>query len=527
MNPGLREHLELLRAQGQLQEIEREVDLRYASAIIAQAGKAVILRRPKGYEPQVLVGGLFGDRERTALAYGCAYDEAWRRIDEVAVHAVEPVVVDDSPAWDVVVEGEEVDLSALPLPVLAHQDGAPYISAAITGSLDPDRGRNWGVYRYQVVNRNTLAVDLTTQNNMHNYLKRAYAEGRPFGVTVNIGNHPFEFLAAGMDLPAGVDEMAVAGGFRAEPVELVPGATVEAMAIANSEYILEGEFLPGGWIHDEGRFGEFHGLMGSMHKNPALRIHRVARRRDAHLYTLQMAYEVNYMYIPITTRAAHQALLAAGIEPVAINVTLGGCTAFHVIASIEKFPGAGKNAILALMNVGIVKHVVVTDPDIDVFDPQEVEWAIATRVQVERDVIVVPGMGRAKPLDPVLPSGMDPMLITRLGIDATMPEGIPRSRYERIRYPHLGEIGLEALSGQGPPLALGIEAPAPTDATAVADEIVRYLQASQPAYYMEVLDHFAKRPHRTVVQAMGLLDEQGRLGRDEQGRYLLAGWESI
>jgi 2,5-furandicarboxylate decarboxylase 1 len=171
--------------------------------------------------------------------------------------------------------------------------------------------------------------------------------------------------------------------------------------------------------------------------------------------------------------------------------------------------------------------VVVTDPDIDVFDPQEVEWAIATRVQVERDVIVVPGMGRAKPLDPVLPSGMDPMLITRLGIDATMPEGIPRSRYERIRYPHLGEIGLEALSGQGPPLALGIEAPAPTDATAVADEIVRYLQASQPAYYMEVLDHFADRPHRTVVQAMGLLDEQGRLRRDEQGRYLLAGWESI
>ena len=75
---------------------------------------------------------------------------------------------------------------------------------------------------------------------------------------------------------------------------------MDAMAIANSEYILEGEFLPGGWSHAEGRFGEFHGLMGSMHLNPALRIHRIARRRDAHLYTLLMAYEVNYMYIPIT-----------------------------------------------------------------------------------------------------------------------------------------------------------------------------------------------------------------------------------
>jgi 2,5-furandicarboxylate decarboxylase 1 len=506
MSLGLRDHLQTLRDNDKLLVVEREVDLRYASAIIAASDKVVLFKRPKGYGPQMLVGGLFGDCERTGLAYGCPYDQAWRRINEVQARAMDPVVVAESPAWEVVVEGEDVDLSALPVPVLAHQDGAPYISAAITGSVDPDKGQNWGVYRYQLLNRNTLAVDLTTQNNMHNYLKRAYAEGRPFGVTVNLGNHPYDFLAAGMDLPAGVDEMAVAGGFRGRPVELVHGATVDAMAIANSEYILEGEFLPGGWSHDEGRFGEFHGLMGSMHKNPALRIRRVARRRDAHLYTLQMAYEVNYMYIPITTAAAHKALLAAGIEPVAINVTMGGCTAFHVIASIRKFPGAGKNAILALMNVGIVKHVVVTDPDIDVFDPEQVEWAIATRVQVEKDVVIVPGMGRAKPLDPVLPPGMDPMLITRLGIDATIPEGIPPARYERIRYPHREEIDLGEVAG--------------VDVALLAKEIDGYLQENEPLYYMAIIDHFAHHPHRALVQAMGLLYEQGWLRRDENGRYL-------
>lgn len=522
MNSGLREHLEELRRHDKLLVIEKEVDLRYASAIIAKVKKAVVFKRPKGYQHQVLVGGLYADRELTALAYGCPYDEAWKQVREAQRHPVELIVVSDSPAWEVVVEGDDVDLSALPLPILAHQDGAPYISAAITGSVDPDRGHNWGVYRYQLLNRNTLAIDLTTQNNMHNYLKRAYAEGRPFGVTVNIGNHPFEFLAAGMDVPAGVDEMTVAGGFRGEPVELVPGATVDAMAIANSEYILEGEFLPGGWIHEEGRFGEFHGLMGSMHRNPALRINRVARRRDAHLYTLQMAHEVNYMYIPITTLAAHKALLAAGIEPVAVNVTMGGCTAFHVIASIKKFPGAGKNAIVALMNVGIVKHVVVTDEDINVFDPREVEWAIATRVQVEKDVIIIPGMGRAKPLDPVLPPGMDPMLITRLGIDATMPEGIPKSRYERIRYPHLDEIRLDDYLGRGvSPVSREIESPF-MNAEEMADQIVDHLREAQPVYYMEIVDHYADHPHRAVVQAMGLLYGQGRLRRDEEGRYLLA-----
>lgn len=523
MNSGLREHLEELDRHDKLLVIDQEVDLRYASAIIAKSHKAVIFNKPKGYEPQVLVGGLFGDRERTALAYGCPYNEAWQRAAQVQRQPVEPVIVDDTPAWEVVFEGDDVDLSALPLPVLARKDGAPYISAAITGSVDPDLGRNWGVYRYQLVNRNTLAIDLTTQNNMHNYLKRAYAEGRPFGVTVNIGNHPYEFLAAGMNVPAGMDEMAVAGGFRGEPVELVPGAQVDAMAIANSEYILEGEFVPGGWSHDEGRFGEFHGLMGSMHKNPALRIHRAAHRRDAHLYTLQMAYEVNYMYIPITTEAAYQALEAAGIQPVAVNVTMGGCTAFHVIASIKKFPGAGKNAILALMNVGIVKHVVVTDEDIDVFDPQEVEWAIATRVQAEKDVIIIPGMGRAKPLDPVLPPDMDPMLITRLGIDATIPEDIPKYRYERIRYPHLDDIDLDKIADQVASAVRGREASPVEDLAELAEEIAGHLRQNQPTYYMEILDRYADRAHRDLVQAMGLLYETGRLRRDAEGRYRLAG----
>jgi len=519
MNPGLREHLEVLRQHDKLTVIESEVDLRYASAIIAKSDKAVIMKRPKGYEPQVLVGGIYSDRERTALAYGSTYGGAWERLREARHNLVEPTVVTDSPAWEVVSEGDDVDLSELPMPVLAEKDGAPYVSAAITGSVDPDRGYNWGVYRYQLLNRNTLAIDLTTQNNMHNYLKRAYAEGRPFEVTVNLGNHPYEFLSASISLPAGVDEMTFAGALRNEPVELVEGSTVGVRAIANSEYILEGEFLPGGWIHDEGRFGEFHSLMGSMHKNPALRIRRMARRRDAHLYTLQMAYEVNYMYIPIMELAVHEALAVAGIEPAAVNVTLGGCTSFHIVVSIKKkYPGAGKDAILALMNVGIVKHVVVTDDDIDIFDPQELEWAIATRVRVERDIIIIPHMGRAKPLDPVLPPGMDPMLIARLGVDATMPEGIPTYRYERIKYPFVDEFDLEELlstAGASPIRAA-------TNASTLASEMETYLTEEQPLYYMELLNHFANHPHRTVIQAIGLLYDSGRLRRDEEGRYLLA-----
>lgn len=312
MNAGLREHLELLRRQGMLWDIEEPVDLRYASALIAGSDKAVLLRHPQGYDSQCLVGGLFSDPARTAVAYGWPFEEAWQKVRDAEKRHIAPVAVGDSPAWEVVSEGASVDLTALPLLVLATRDGAPYISAGITACRDPGGGNNWGVYRYQLAGRTTLLIDLASFNNLHAYLERAYAEGRTFGVTVCLGNHPVEFLSAAMNAPAGVDEMGFAGSLRGEPVELVRGASVDAMAIANSEYILEGEFLPGGWVHDEGRFGEFHHLMGSMYRNPALWIKRVARRRDAHLYELQMSREVNWLNMPLTQWAAHKALLAAG-----------------------------------------------------------------------------------------------------------------------------------------------------------------------------------------------------------------------
>ena len=115
------------------------------------------------------------------------------------------------------------------------------------------------------------------------------------------------------------------------------------------------------------------------------------------------------------------------------------------------------------------------------------------------------------------------MLITRLGIDATMPEGIPEARYQRIQYAHLDEIALDDLLGGGATFVSGAEATETLEAMELAGEVEGYLQANQPRYYMEVVDHFAKCPHRMVVQAMGLLYDQGRLARDEEGRYLLAG----
>src|SRR5207253_3502541 len=136
---------------------------------------------------------------------------------------------------------------------------------------------------------------------------------------------------------------------------------------------------------------------------------------------------------PYTT-LFRSALKTAGVQVKDINVTLGGCAFWHAVISIRKQPGEAKNALLAALSVMDLKHVVVVDDDIDIFDPTEVEWAIATRVQGDKDVMIVTN-ARAKPLDPSLPQGFGVVPTgAKVGIDATIPEGIPREHYERITY---------------------------------------------------------------------------------------------
>ena len=127
-------------------------------------------------------------------------------------------------------------------------------------------------------------------------------------------------------------------------------------------------------------------------------------RKDAIYYNLHMPWENTWLAAPTRYAAIRQALRTAGVQVKDINVTLGGCAFWHAVISIRKQPGEGKNALLAALSVMDLKHVVVVDDDIDVFDPTEVEWAIATRVQGDKDVMIVSN-ARAKPLDPSLPQG--------------------------------------------------------------------------------------------------------------------------
>jgi 2,5-furandicarboxylate decarboxylase 1 len=240
-------------------------------------------------------------------------------------------------------------------------------------------------------------------------------------------------------------------------------------------------------------------------------------------YALHMPWENTWLAAPTRYQAIRRALKTAGVQVKDINVTLGGCAFWHAVVSIKKQAGEGKNALLAALSVMDLKHVVVVDDDIDVFDAVDVEWAIATRVQADRDVIVIPG-ARAKPLDPSLsitPPGVVPPG-AKVGIDATIGEGIPPERFERIAYAYADRAKIaDYVAGKSD------AAPAQGSATlervaSLAEAIYRSIEA-EPRYYQDIAAHFVDYDFKTVARALGKLHAEEKLWQDPRGRMCIRG----
>jgi len=519
MGASFRALLDDCRAAGELVEIKKPVDIRHIATLVDQAKTALLFRHVMGYDMPVL-SGLIKSRERIALAMGCRFGEAEAKLRRALDHPIEPVTVASSPAREIVRTGGEVDLFALPIPLFSVYDGGPMITAGVTLARDPEHGLNAGIYRFQVKEPNLTGIDIVTPNNLRKFAEKAYAAGRPLPISINIGTHPFELIASTYKAPIGVSEMAIAGGLRGEPVPLTPCQTVDVPCLADAEVVLEAEILPTGWTKPEGRFGEFTRLMGGLHWNPHVRVRAIAMRRDAVYYALHMPWENIWVSAPIYEAALRRVLKEAGVQVTAINVTPGGCCHWHAVVAITKHPGDGKNAILAALSVADMKHVVIVDDDIDVFDGMEVEWAMATRVQADRDVMIISD-ARSKPLDPSLPPTPGHIPTTaKCGVDATIPDNVPRERYQRITYAYAGEVTLAEVLGETGDGGAG-ESPV-VDVAALANEI-RDLLEQTPRYFAEIAERFAALGFANVSRALGRLHVAGTLSQDRVGRYCLAG----
>ncbi|MDX1483762.1 MAG: UbiD family decarboxylase [Alphaproteobacteria bacterium] len=519
---SLRDALGDLEDNAQLRRIAKPTDIRHIAALVDQSETALMFTNVIGYDMPV-VSGVMNSRERLSIAMGCDFAEIEGLLRRGLDRPIAPTMIDAAGLHETVQEGDEVDLFHLPVPLFGRVDGGPMITAGVIIAHDQEVGYNAGVYRLLVKDRNTTGIDIVTPNNLRKFADKAFAKGEPLPISINIGNHPAELIASTFKAASGVDEMAIAGGMRGSAVELASCKSIDMPFIADSEIVLEAEILPTGWTRPEGRFGEFTRLMGGLHWNPLVRIKAVRMRPDPVYYALQMPWENIWPSGPIYESAVRRVLHEAGVQVTAVNITPGGCCHWHAIVAIKPLPGDGKNAILAALSVADMKHVVVVDEDIDVFDGTDVEWAIATRVQADKDVIVISG-ARSKPLDPSLPPSPGRIPTTaKMGIDATIPDDVPRERFERLSYAFAGEVSLEDALGDGPG---GTEAPsaAATEAAVagLAAEI-RDVIAAEPMYFFDLSEKFADRGFSLLSRAIGQLHENEELWQDRLGRLCLAG----
>jgi 2,5-furandicarboxylate decarboxylase 1 len=520
MNENFRGFLDRLREHGQLIDLKQPVDIRHIATLVDQSDKALMFHNVIGYDMPV-VSGIIRSQERAVMSMGCStYSEIETKLKHGMDHPIPPKRVNASATRDVKIVGDDVDLYKLPIPMSSIFDGGPMITAGVVISKDPEFGMNTGVYRFIVKEKNLTGIDIVTPNNMRLFAQRAYEAGRPCPISISIGTHPFEMMGAGYRAPLGIDEMAIAGGIRGQAVELAQCETIDLPYVADAEIVLEAEILPTGWTYPEGRFGEFTRLMGGLHWNPLVRIKAINRRKDAIYYALHMPWENTWLAAPTRYTAIRTALKTAGVVVKDINVTLGGCAMWHAVISIKKQPGEGKNALLAALSVMDLKHVVVVDDDIDVFNAVDVEWAIATRVQADRDVMIVQNV-RAKPLDPSLPPtpvGVVPTT-AKVGIDATIPEDVPRERYERISYAYADkakiadyEKGKADKSGNSDAAAV----------TSLAQKILDII-AKEPLYYTDIAERFAQYDFQIVARALGHLHQTEKLWQDPKGKMCVRG----
>ncbi|HEU4340656.1 MAG TPA: UbiD family decarboxylase [Candidatus Binatia bacterium] len=519
MAANFRGYLDTLQKNNELTIISKATDLRDLAALVPQSAKALLFTNVRGYSMPV-ASGLLQSRNRLALGMGAAYEQIVAKLRAAMDHPIKPKRVKRAPVKEVILTRNKIDLYQLPVPVFSVMDGGPMITAGVVIAEDAEFGFNAGIYRMMLKERNVTGIDIVTPNNLRKFAEKALQKKKPLPISVSIGTHPYELLASTFKAGLGVNELTFAGGLRGAPLQLTDGETVPVPCIADAEIVLEGDILPEGWVHTEGPFCEFNRLMGGIHMNPRVRIKSVMHRKDAIYYALHMPWENIWMSAPIYEAAAWRVLQEAGVQATAINVTPGGCCHWHIVAAIKKQPGDGKNAILALLAIADIKHVIVTDDDIDVFDPTDVEWAVATRVQADRDVLIVSN-ARSKPLDPSLPPPKMGTIPTtaKMGIDATIPEDVPRNRYNRIVYFNEGKVDLKDYLGAVEEAARKPAEVKPAESIdAVAERILAALEKSH-RFFADLLALLPRAEYRTIAAAVGKLQGEGKIAQDGEGRY--------
>ncbi|WP_434075858.1 UbiD family decarboxylase [Moorella naiadis (nom. illeg.)] len=439
---SLRQWLSVLEQNGCLRHVQKEVDLHYELAAIGKkvAGRYALQFNKIRNASIPVVTGIAGTRDLLAMAMGVRREQIVEHFAWAQANPMECVLVEARTAPVKEKISNDVDLQVLPIPVHHEKDGGPYITAGVLIAKDPCTGvRNISIHRLQVLGPNRLGI-LILPRHLSYFFRVAEAEGKPLEIAIAIGLDPLLLLASQALTPLGYDEFTIAGALYGRPLELVKCETVDLEVPAQAEIVLEGRLLPG--VREiEGPFGEYPKYYGPASPKPVIELTAMTSRRDPIFQTIVPATKEHLLLGAIPREASLLQIVKNTVPNVlSVHLTPGGACRYHAIISIDKQnEGEAKNAIFAAFSSSQeIKHVVVVDKDVDIFNPEDVEWAIATRCQAGRDVFIVE-RALGNKLDPSSDNGLS----DKMGIDATVPLDAEPGRFERIRIPGEEAIRLE------------------------------------------------------------------------------------
>jgi UbiD family decarboxylase len=426
---GFRNFIETLDKKGELTKIAKPVSTEYEMAgIISALGEKPVYFEKVKESSYPVVAGIVSSKELIAQSLGISKDQLLPKLSAAIEHPVSSQVIKKGECQEVV--ESKVDLTKLPIMRYTEKDGGKYIASAVSIIKDPEFGtQNMCFHRLMLVDKNRFVARIVENRGTDTALKKA---GGELDIAICIGNSTAVLLSAATTMPMGVDELGMANAL--EETALVKCKTVDLEVPKDCEIVLEGRITKEKIA--EGPFLDTTGTIDRIRQQPIIEIKCVTHREKPIYQTL------------LPGRREHQFLMGMPKEPTIFNevnkvceckdvyITPGGCSWLHAVVQIKKKnQDDGKKAISAAFEGHkSLKHCVIVDDDIDIYNPHDVEWAIATRFQADKNVVILPNQPGSS-LDPSgdLTEGKK-ATTCKMGLDATIPFGKTDKSFTKEQY---------------------------------------------------------------------------------------------
>lgn len=423
--------------------VKREVDPKFEVAAILtkleEIRKLPILyyENVKGSDFPV-VANVYSTKKKIASSIGIDPKKFRERYIEAIENQIPARVVSDGPVMEETIGEKDVDLGNLPMMTYHEGDAAPYITAGIVLAEDPETGEfNASFNRLMYQSRNRAGIFMTIGKHLHEIYSRMEEQGKALPISISIGSHPAWALGALYIGAYGDSELGIIGGLLGSPVEVIKGQIGGTLFPANAEIVLEAVIEPH-IREEEGPFCEFSGYATGKGLRPVVTIKSIHLRKKAIYQDICGGQHREHLVMATIPMEAILYKSVKGAVPTVVDVHVPA--PFSLVISIKKrFQGQAQAAMLAAFSSEMyLKHVIVVDEDVEITNLQEVIWAVATRVQADRDIVIIPGV-RGSSLDPS--SGAEGV-VTKMGIDATAKPSlssfpkrnkVPREIMERLK----------------------------------------------------------------------------------------------